>query len=134
MKEHMPLSNQMKDRSRALRNNMTRQESKLWYEFLKFYRPHFRRQYIIGQFIADFYCPKAKLIIELDGSQHYSDFGLKYDQWQHQKTGNPKQLRPALLPIGIWLNTLTPYGDQIDYITIERLKELGHEDLVPKEI
>ena len=74
MKEHMLLSNQMKDRSRALRNNMTRQESKLWYEFLKFYRPHFRRQYIIGQFIADFYCPKAKLIIELDGSQHYSDF------------------------------------------------------------
>ena len=37
MKEHMPLSNQMKDRSRALRSNMTRQESKLWYEFLKFY-------------------------------------------------------------------------------------------------
>lgn len=109
MKEHMPLSNQMKDRSRALRSNMTRQESKLWYEFLKFYRPHFRRQYIIGQFIADFYCPKAKLIIELDGSQHYSDFGLKYDQWR-TKNWKSKTTASCVIPIGIWLNTLTPYA------------------------
>ena len=133
MKEHMPLSNQMKDRSRALRSNMTRQESKLWYEFLKFYRPHFRRQYIIGQFIADFYCPKAKLIIELDGSQHYSDFGLKYDQWRTKKLDikNNCVLRYTNWDLVKYFDSVC---DQIDYITIERLKELAHEDLVPKEI
>ena len=50
---------------------MTKEESLLWYRFLSKYPMRFRRQYIIGNYIVDFYCHGAKLVIELDGSQHY---------------------------------------------------------------
>ncbi len=59
--------------ARELRKNMTPQEKKLWYDFLCSYQPRFQRQKPIGNYIADFYCAKAKLVIELDGSGHYSD-------------------------------------------------------------
>ena len=57
--------------SRILRKNMTSHERKLWYMFLNKYPIRFQRQKPIGNYIADFYCAKAKLIIELDGSGHY---------------------------------------------------------------
>ena len=50
---------------------MTKEESLLWYRFLSKHPLRFRRQYIIGNYIVDFYCHVAKLVIELDGSQHY---------------------------------------------------------------
>ncbi len=50
---------------------MTKEERRLWYDFLRNYPLRFYRQKILGRYIADFYCAKAKLIIELDGSQHY---------------------------------------------------------------
>lgn len=59
---------------------MTRQERHLWYSFLKTYPVKFYRQRVIDHYIADFYCSKAKLIIELDGSQHYTEEGEEYDQ------------------------------------------------------
>ena len=58
---------------------MTKQERKLWYEFLVSYPVKFYRQRPIDKYIADFYCSKAKLVIELDGSQHYTEEGLEYD-------------------------------------------------------
>ena len=58
--------------SKALRKNMTPWERKLWYDFLRSYPIRFQRQKAIGNFIADLYCAKAKLIIELDGSGHYT--------------------------------------------------------------
>ncbi len=57
--------------ARSLRKNMTKEEKHLWYDFLCSYPVRFRRQEIIGNYVADFYSDKAKLIIELDGSQHY---------------------------------------------------------------
>ncbi|MBQ9168570.1 MAG: endonuclease domain-containing protein [Oscillospiraceae bacterium] len=62
--------------SQTLRKNSTKEESLLWYNFLRRYPFQFRRQYKIGNYIVDFYCHKAKLVIELDGSQHY-DAGKK---------------------------------------------------------
>ena len=59
--------------ARALRKNMTKEERRLWYEFLSGYPVRFMRQKIIGMYIADFYCAKAKLVIELDGAQHYEE-------------------------------------------------------------
>jgi very-short-patch-repair endonuclease len=50
---------------------MTPWERKLWYDFLRNYPLRFQRQKAIGNYIADFYCHDAKLVIELDGSQHY---------------------------------------------------------------
>ena len=58
--------------AKSLRKNATPQENHLWYDFLRSYTPRFQRQKTIGQFIADFYCEKAKLVIELDGSQHFT--------------------------------------------------------------
>ena len=66
-------------KARALRRNMTPQERHLWYDFLRYCKPRFRRQEIIGPYIADFFCYDAKLIIELDGSQHFSPESKIYD-------------------------------------------------------
>ncbi len=66
--------------ARVLRKNMTPQEKQLWYHFLSKYSVRVLKQKVIGNFIADFYCAKAKLVIELDGSQHYMDEGLAYDE------------------------------------------------------
>ena len=66
--------------ARALRNNMTKEEKQLWYDFLKSYPIRFSRQKVLGKYIADFYCYKAKLVIELDGSQHFEEKGLMYDE------------------------------------------------------
>lgn len=59
-------------RARILRKNMTPWERKLWYEFLRTYPVKFQRQKPIGNYIVDFYCFKAKLVVELDGSHHYN--------------------------------------------------------------
>ena len=65
--------------ARALRNNMTPEERHLWYDFLKKLPITFKRQKAIGSYIVDFCCPAAKLVIELDGTQHYEDEGLAKD-------------------------------------------------------
>ena len=51
--------------ARALRKNMTREERHLWYDFLRNYPVRFSRQKVLGKYIADFYCAKAKLVVEL---------------------------------------------------------------------
>ena len=60
-------------RAKDLRGNMTKEENDLWFGFLKDYPVKFRRQKVIGNYIADFYCAKAKLVIEVDGFQHELD-------------------------------------------------------------
>lgn len=54
----------------------------MWYDFLSKYKIRFQRQKAIGNFIADFYCHKAKLIIEIDGSQHYTEKGMQKDEYR----------------------------------------------------
>ena len=66
-------------RARQLRKTMTKEERKLWYDFLRAYPLHIYRQRTIGKYIADFYCPAASLVIELDGSQHYDPQNQAYD-------------------------------------------------------
>lgn len=69
----MKQQNNLLSNARALRKNMTKEERRLWYEFLRNHPVHIYRQRIIGTYIADFYCAAAKIVIELDGSQHYED-------------------------------------------------------------
>lgn len=66
--------------AKNLRKNMTPWERKLWYEFLSTYPVRFQRQKAIGNYIVDFYCAKAKLVIELDGSQHYNKSDMIKDK------------------------------------------------------
>ncbi len=65
--------------ARMLRKSMTKEEKHLWYDFLRTYPIKFSRQKVLGKYIVDFYCAEAKLVIELDGSQHYEEKGLAYD-------------------------------------------------------
>ena len=65
--------------AKELRKNMTKEERHLWYDYLKLCPFRFQRQKILGKYIADFYCAQAKLIIELDGSQHYDEKNLLKD-------------------------------------------------------
>ena len=67
-------------RAQNLRRNMTKEEKRLWYEYLHDYPYRFRRQVTCGHFILDFYCAAAKVAIELDGSQHYMPEGQQYDR------------------------------------------------------
>ena len=62
-----------------LRSSMTKEERHLWYDFLKLLPVTFNRQKVIRNYIVDFYCASAKLIIELDGSQHYEESGRQKD-------------------------------------------------------
>ncbi len=62
-----------------LRKSMTKEERHLWFDFLKGLPVIFHRQKAIGSYIVDFYCANAKLVIELDGSQHYDEKGMKAD-------------------------------------------------------
>lgn len=66
--------------AKQLRRQMTREERRLWYEFLRSYPVRFYRQKVLGKYIADFYCHKAKLVVELDGSQHYQEDETEKDR------------------------------------------------------
>ncbi len=65
--------------AQTLRNNMTKEERHLWYDFLKTLPVTVNRQKVIGKYIVDFYVAISKLAIELDGSQHYEDKGVEKD-------------------------------------------------------
>ena len=82
--EH-PRNKQLLGFARKLRKDMTKEERHLWYDFLSSYPVRFRRQEIIDSFIVDFYCSKARLAVELDGSQHYEDKAIKYDEERTKK-------------------------------------------------
>ena len=70
----------LKGYAQTLRREMTREERHLWYDFLKQLPLTVNRQKVIGSYIADFYCAKAGLIVEIDGSQHYDEAQIRLDQ------------------------------------------------------
>ena len=72
-------NNELLENAKCLRRNMTRQEKHLWYDFLRHYPVKIYKQRIIDNFIADFYCHKARLVIEIDGFQHYTNEGKLHD-------------------------------------------------------
>lgn len=77
MHKHNPA---LTENAKALRKNMTKEERHLWYDFLRTYKLRFLRQKVIDNYIVDFYCAKAKLVIELDGSQHFEPNAILRDK------------------------------------------------------
>ena len=65
--------------AKQLRKEMTKEERHLWYDFLRTHPVRFSRQKVLGKYIADFYSAEAKLVIELDGSQHYEEINVEKD-------------------------------------------------------
>ncbi|MBR4955678.1 MAG: endonuclease domain-containing protein [Clostridia bacterium] len=88
-KENIPLA-------KVLRKNMTPWERKLWYDFLRNYPVRFQRQKAIGNYIADFYCAKARLVIELDGGGHYMPEQARKDE---QRTNDLRSLNLTVVRI-----------------------------------
>ena len=74
-----PINKKLTGLSRVLRQNMTKEEKHLWYDFLKKLPQIVHRQKVIGNYIVDFYCAEAKLVIELDGTQHRTKEGMQDD-------------------------------------------------------
>ncbi|HJT62728.1 MAG TPA: endonuclease domain-containing protein [Burkholderiales bacterium] len=76
----IPYRTKLTPRAQALRRDPTPAEKKLWYEFLRDLPHKFTRQKPLGQYVADFYCSRQRLVIELDGDSHYTDRAQHYDQ------------------------------------------------------
>ena len=79
MPHYMQSDPSLKPKARELRAGMTKEERKLWYEFLRGHTPRFQRQKPIGPYIVDFYCHAVPLAVELDGGQHFEDGQMAYD-------------------------------------------------------
>ena len=80
----MQKNEKMKSFSQNLRKNATKEENTLWYQYLRKHPIQFRRQCVLGQYIVDFYCAKARLVVELDGSQHFDISGIEHDAQRTQ--------------------------------------------------
>lgn len=76
----MKHNSKLTERAQELRRNMTKEERRLWYEYLSKYSLRFRRQVTFDRYILDFYCAAAKLCVELDGSQHFDENGIVRDR------------------------------------------------------
>ena len=107
--------------AQTLRKNQTKEENHLWYDFLKTYPVQFKRQYQVGPYYVDFYCYRAQLAIELDGSQHYEKEGMAYDAHRtaYLNTQGLKVLRIA--NTDIWKN----FAGVCEMIDAEVAKRLG---------
>ena len=76
----LPYNHKLIPRAKEMRKDMTPQETKLWFGFLRNHTYRFQRQKVIDQYIADFYCHQAKLVVEADGNQHNAADAKEYDQ------------------------------------------------------
>lgn len=112
--------------AKMLRKNATPQEDQLWYRFLADYEVRFQRQKAVGNYIADFYCYKAKLIIELDGSQHYTDEGKRQDAYRTEVLEG-FDLKVIRIPNNAVDNNFRGVCDYIDNIVKEELAKVSQE-------
>ena len=111
------------DYAKNLRKNMTKEEKHLWYDFLKDYPVRFIRQKIIGKYITDFYCAKAKVVIEIDGSQHYDLNGYtEYDK-KREKFIEEYGIKIIRVLNGDIHKNFGKVCEDIDSIVMERIKE-----------
>ena len=111
---------QLRKNAQKLRREMTKEERRLWYDFLKQLPLTVNREKVIGRYIVDFCCASAKLVIELDGSQHYESEGTASD-WERDY---------ALNQLGI---TVVRYSNSdinryFDGVCADLLRRLGIEE------
>ena len=121
--ESIKKNKKLLENARFLRREMTRHEKHLWYDFLQHSPIKIYKQRIIDNFIADFYCHKARLVIELDGSQHYTPEGKSYDEARTEIINQYgiKVIRYSNLDIDQKFNGVC---FEIDRIIQERIKEI----------
>jgi len=110
--------------AKALRRNATPWERKLWYEFLKEYPVRFQRQKAVGEYIVDFYCAKAHLVIELDGGGHYGAAQAEKDKRRtlHLEEMNLKIIRISNLDIDRNFHGVCEYIDAAVNLSLSQLR------------
>ena len=106
--------------AKNLRKNMTKEERHIWYDFLKNYPVRFLRQKVIDNYIVDFYCHEARLIIELDGSQHYNEKERMKDQIRTENL-EQRNLMVIRIPNNAVNQNFRGVCDHIDHIVRSRL-------------
>ena len=107
--------------AKCLRKNMTKEERHLWYDFLRNYPVHFLRQKVIDNYIVDFYCHDARLIIELDGSQH-SDPAEQRKDLARTEIIESRNLKVIRIPNNAIKENFRGVCEYIDSCIHERLK------------
>ncbi|MBQ9531267.1 MAG: DUF559 domain-containing protein [Eubacterium sp.] len=122
MKKHNP---ELTFYARELRKNMTPQENKLWYEFLRKYPINFLRQKIIDNYIVDFYCSKAKLAIEIDGEYH--NYKCSIEETIRTKQIEKYNIMIIRIPNNLIDSDFKECCEYIDTIVNERL-QTGKDD------
>lgn len=110
-------------KAKELRKNMTKEERRLWYDFLRNYSVRFLRQKVIDNYIVDFYCHSARLIIELDGSQHYEEKGVQKDRIRTEKI-EMRNLTVVRIPNNEINRNFNGVCNYIDNIVKESLRQL----------
>ncbi len=106
--------------AKSLRKNMTKEERHIWYDFLRNYPVRFLRQKVIDHYIVDFYCHEARLIIELDGSQHYYEKEQIKDQIRTENL-EQRNLMVIRIPNNAINQNFRGVCDHIDSIVRSRL-------------
>ena len=107
--------------AKALRKNMTKEERHLWYDFLRDYPVRFLRQKVIDHYIVDFYCHGARLVIELDGSQHYNPEAQVKDA-QRTAAIEARDLKVIRIPNNAIIENFCGVCEYIDNCVHERLE------------
>ena len=115
-------NSQLTGNARKLRKNMTKEERHLWYDFLRQYPVRFLRQKVNDNYIVDFYCHRARLIIELDGSQHYAPSGQIRDAVRTNVL-EQRNLLVLRIPNNAINENFRGVCEYIDQITGERIGE-----------
>ena len=110
--------------AKALRKNMTKEERHLWYDFLRNYPVRFTRQKVIDNYIVDFYCHSARLIIELDGSQHYEEKEILKDKIRTQKI-EERNLKVIRIPNNEITNNFEGVCEYVDICVKESLRQVS---------
>ena len=108
--------------ARNLRKNMTKEERHLWYDFLRAYPVRFLHQKVIDGYIVDFYCHEVRLIVELDGSQHYDPENQKKDR-ERTKNLESRGLRVIRIPNNEITRNFSGVCEYIDLCIRQTLKE-----------
>ena len=113
--------------AQKLRKEMTKEEKHLWYQFLKHHTIHFKRQVTCGEYILDFYCPSAKLAIELDGYYHSLSENSEADKIRTDFLNSLGIFVMRFSNRDIWQD-FNRVCNQIDFLAQKRAKELLKED------
>ena len=122
--KNIDITHELVERTTTMRKEPTAEEGKLWHLYLKKLEPRVKRQVVVGPYIVDFYCSKLKLIIEIDGEQHFFEENLDYEKRREdflQKEGY-KLLRFYNSDIN---KKLSDTETMIYHSCIDRAKELG---------